>query len=592
MIRPLLALLLFSLLALPALPQVPLTGDEGWTWDFTNSDSPRRVVEALLIDRHPPLYFVGLWGWRQGAGESLIALRLPAVWGGLLGAACIYRLGRRLYGEKTALAALLLAVLSDKALVFSTEARHYSLLMLWTSASTWALVMYLHPAGVKPRRGRLLAYTACIIAGLYTHSFMALVLAVQGLYALGMARFWRVMGAWGLGGLAFAPWSLAFVHQFLIQGGLRHDLPFSVEVAERLSREFIGTPLALGVVLLVLGAFAARQGRQSAALPLLGLTLPLAFILLAPRFSAEARFLTDRNLAILLPFLFLLLGRGLASLEPFAYRAFLLFILLHGLSQQDAPESIPPVHELAQTMTAGQVDDQPLVLDVGGMSASLAYHVTQALQPPPPLIRFFSLAPQIASHVDRLTVFRFEELGGTEGFWYAHWTPQTTFLDGLEAWGYQRTYSQAYPHLDGQLFVYRYDRADLIRQEVTRFGEVLRLHRASYPAHLERGARAFNVNLLWSTAAPLPTDYTVSVFWLAEDGALGGQQDNYPQEGTRPTSTWPSDALLFDSYLLPAPPQRGDYVLGLKVYNGMDGSLLRPLTGGDFWQIGTLEVRE
>ncbi|MBZ0307087.1 MAG: hypothetical protein K8I82_13540, partial [Anaerolineae bacterium] len=91
-------LLLMAFLLIPGLGDKSIWGDEGWSVRFTDGDSPRETIHALTEDRHPPLYFLLLDGWREIAGEKEATMRLLAVFAALFTGAMVYQLGKALFG--------------------------------------------------------------------------------------------------------------------------------------------------------------------------------------------------------------------------------------------------------------------------------------------------------------------------------------------------------------------------------------------------------------------------------------------------------------------------------------------------------------
>ena len=77
-----------------------------------------------------------------------------------------------------------------------------------------------------------------------------------------------------------------------------------------------------------------------------------------------------------------------------------------------------------------------------------------------------------------------------------------------------------------------------------------------------------DVTLNWQALSQMDEDYTIFVHLLGPDGRLHGQIDQWPVEGTYPTSTWKLGASIEDHYSVPldadAPP--GSYQLEIGVY--------------------------
>lgn len=88
-------------------------------------------------DFHPPLYYLFLKLWTNLFGYSEIALRIPSVIFGVLTIFVVYKIGKKLFNEKTGLVAALLIATNPLAIYYSQEARMYSLAALAVGASIW-----------------------------------------------------------------------------------------------------------------------------------------------------------------------------------------------------------------------------------------------------------------------------------------------------------------------------------------------------------------------------------------------------------------------------------------------------------------------
>ncbi|NJL94919.1 MAG: hypothetical protein HC915_14970 [Anaerolineae bacterium] len=256
---------------------------------------------------------------------------------------------------------MLVYALMDQQVFWGQEVRQYPLLLLWLLASSWFLLRWMKAQG----RGALpfglaTAYTLSVIGGLYTHSFMGLVILAQLLFV--MARLprqhWLRYGSLlALAGVAFLPWGAAFVYQFQVHGGLRHDWPLNGRTLEILTTHFLGSPVALPLGLIVLALVrpwvAAPGWRRpppmpgGLLLPVLGIGVPIALVIALTLFSENTRLLTDRNLAILLPWLAVLVALGLSAFEPFGRAVLVGLFILNGLATTDVAADNPPWPEVA-----------------------------------------------------------------------------------------------------------------------------------------------------------------------------------------------------------------------------------------------------
>ena len=121
-------------------------------------------------------------------GESVWALRLPAVIFGVLAVPAAYFCARRMASEREALLAAAFLTLSYHHVWFSQNARGYTGLAFWTLLAT-----YLFHRGVQEGRAALWSvYGLTLALGMYTHLTMGIVVAAHGLILLGLlASEWR-----------------------------------------------------------------------------------------------------------------------------------------------------------------------------------------------------------------------------------------------------------------------------------------------------------------------------------------------------------------------------------------------------------------
>ncbi|MBX7166801.1 MAG: glycosyltransferase family 39 protein [Pirellulales bacterium] len=177
-----------ALLILPNLGGTCLWADEGDTavfaqsilvngvpkaWDgrtFTDSDGGKRLNEQLIQVVHPwvPFYLaaasIGL------LGDTSFAARLPFALAGIATAPLLYWLGRRLgMNRRTACLAVVLLLLSVQFLIYTRQARHYSLNMMLS-----CLMLYL-ALDLDKRWGRV-AFAVTAIVLFHCHPLPALAL--------------------------------------------------------------------------------------------------------------------------------------------------------------------------------------------------------------------------------------------------------------------------------------------------------------------------------------------------------------------------------------------------------------------------------
>jgi hypothetical protein len=214
--------------------------DEGISVIRARHDLPD-LLAALPVE-HVPLYFVGLHGWMQLAGDGDFAVRYFSLFFSVLAVPVIYQLGvivgRTAFktaaltgspaGCAVGLGSALLAAINPLQVWYGQEARMYSLLVVLCAGAAWCLlracVPYLEAAdgagGGRPTYSRLwhgrrpaspgpdaraeelrdvrsppigrfywLGFALLSSAALYTHFFAALALVAFGVWSVGAALF-------------------------------------------------------------------------------------------------------------------------------------------------------------------------------------------------------------------------------------------------------------------------------------------------------------------------------------------------------------------------------------------------------------------
>jgi len=182
------------------------------------------IPDALRRDGHPPLYYFLLHGWIEIFGIGDIAVRSLSGVISLLTLPVAWFAGRRVGGARVAWITVVVLALSPFAFRFATEARMYSLVILFVFAGYLALRRALE----RPSLGRLAQVAALTAALALTQYWCLYLLAVVG---AGLAwRAWRgepgpertatrrSFAAMAVGGLGFVPWLPAFLDQLAHTG--------------------------------------------------------------------------------------------------------------------------------------------------------------------------------------------------------------------------------------------------------------------------------------------------------------------------------------------------------------------------------------
>jgi 4-amino-4-deoxy-L-arabinose transferase-like glycosyltransferase len=212
---------------------VELTKEPFWIDEILSIDlsagKPQQILRANAHDTHPPLYYLGLAGWRQLLGDGEATIRGFSVAWSMIALIATLLLGRALGASPhTGVLAGTLLALSALDVYYAQEARMYAqLAALITLAALFLWRFMTVPATATSRlagAGWAGAFFLTAIAAVHTHYLAAIVLTSQGLFAvaaLTCRRQWARLAGFTAGALvsalAFLPWIL-FVRA--VRGGL------------------------------------------------------------------------------------------------------------------------------------------------------------------------------------------------------------------------------------------------------------------------------------------------------------------------------------------------------------------------------------
>ena len=121
---------LAAALRLPTLGSQSLWLDEVLTGNLARGslgDLFHRVAEQ---EANPPLFYLAEWLWTRVAGTSEFALRLPSALCGIALVPVAYGIGRRLAGERAAVALAAIVAVHPLLVYYSQEARGYAAVAL------------------------------------------------------------------------------------------------------------------------------------------------------------------------------------------------------------------------------------------------------------------------------------------------------------------------------------------------------------------------------------------------------------------------------------------------------------------------------
>lgn len=172
------------------------------------------MMQRIILDVHPPLYYLILRGWSYFAGHSLLSLRLLSIFFGVLTVWAGYALVRAAFKNKR-LALISAAVLAVNPfqIQYALEARMYTLGTFLALASSYLLLKATDPESAVSKKKYWALYGITVAAAFYTHYYLFFTIAAQAAYIFLASIKWRtfrllVSGilAYILAAILYLPW--------------------------------------------------------------------------------------------------------------------------------------------------------------------------------------------------------------------------------------------------------------------------------------------------------------------------------------------------------------------------------------------------
>jgi len=208
--------------------------DEAFT-GIAIKESWSGMMKMIMVDVHPPLYYLSLKFFASFFNFSVYGIRLYSVIFGILSVLAVYLLTRELFNKKAALLASLLAAISPFAIQYSMEARMYSMLSFGI-----IIAAYFFVKGLKTERikyyvlfgiflglSALTHYMGIIIAPIFymiyviwkilKSSVVSRQLSVKSLLSLskGVLPDKNIFFGFGVAVLVFSPWISSFIRHMI-----------------------------------------------------------------------------------------------------------------------------------------------------------------------------------------------------------------------------------------------------------------------------------------------------------------------------------------------------------------------------------------
>jgi mannosyltransferase len=282
----------------------------------------------------PPLYYVVAWVWARIFGYGEVGLRSLSALAGVATVGVVWACGRRLGGERAAVAAAVIAATAPLLVWYSQEARSYALLTLLCAASVLA---FLHVLEGERGARALIAWATVSALALATHYFAGFLVAPEAAWLLWRGRTdRRALAAVGvvvavaaalvplalaqrntgnadfIAGQSFATRLVQVPKQLLIGYGAPGQVILGVIAAAIAAVAAISLARAGAAERAVAGAPAGQAERGGAAVPLVLAVAALALPLLLAAGGLD--FVISRNLLVAWPPLALAAALGLARL--------------------------------------------------------------------------------------------------------------------------------------------------------------------------------------------------------------------------------------------------------------------------------------
>lgn len=223
------------------------------------------MIEMIINDVHPPLYYVLLKGFSYFFNYSVFGIRLFSAIFGLASVWATYLLAKELFNKRTALYASLIATISPLAIQYSQEARMYAMLVFLILLASYFFVKGLKTGksryfiwwGVITGLSMLIHYIGIIFSLLYYPAFVLWNLQESVLpefsfrkkeillYLKKMIPSKNIFFGYLAGFIVFLPWLKMFLHHISIKGNnLGWVKPASLgDFATMIQMFLFGTPL-------------------------------------------------------------------------------------------------------------------------------------------------------------------------------------------------------------------------------------------------------------------------------------------------------------------------------------------------------------
>jgi hypothetical protein len=560
------ALLVIAASRIILLNDLVMNPDEVWSiWQTFGS--PGQILTWTPYD-WPPGYYLAMGAWRGLVGEYPIMARYLSVLAFMIGASGMYRVMKRLFGQRAGVLSALAYAALAYTILLSTEVRGYALLLGIMPLAFWLTVRYF--AYFEIRRGILLGIILAVMFYISVTSMGAFFML--GIYTLIVyrRRIWR----WWLPGivalaLAFpeiaAKFALGITRTEATRTQIMPPLP---QALVEFYGAYAGYLLVIWAVLFLLAVvllfYRSAPRREIAAMLIWTIGAPILMYVLNPLLG----FFSNRYSWWIMVGLAMMTGWGLALLPRIGVGA--ISILFMGMMFLPIPigdyvdlDTLSPLESnfrwLSDHMTTGDVFVADPSNQCGGEEEWDYYIHTYY----PGGLQFV------------------QNPAGYRRVWYiTRDGQQDAALFGAAAEGRIPGRFVGPPRCLFRLYEAPPDREGVLFENGMRFHgyDIMNGERPWSAPTVRREGEPVRVRLWWSVDRSVELDYSIGTYILYTDGTLVTQIDGsprlvYPADAPAETSRWiPGQYYVEDRELiLPVPMPKITLILSMAVYFWQDG---------------------
>lgn len=320
---------------------VSLWHDEAFSALYIGKYGWGEMMHRIILDVHPPLYYIVLRLWSYVLGHSLLSLRSMSILFGLLTIWAGYLFIRKAFGNRAyALLAALFIAVNPFQIQYALEVRMYTLGTFLTLISSYLLLK----AFENRKIWTWALYGIAVSAMAYTHYFLFFTIAAQGLYALyhllkehRLAVFrvretYLMAGSYLLSLLLYIPWVPSLLEQIgRVQDAYWIPAPDRWSIPGTIWKMTFGgqgmnhpTLAAASVIAIILAIYMLiKLARPAKWLVFLGLVVPFAASLLL---SYKTAIYLDRYFVFASLYMSIMLALALSAIPAITIRRSLLAV--------------------------------------------------------------------------------------------------------------------------------------------------------------------------------------------------------------------------------------------------------------------------